>query len=356
MKNMLKRSIFILLLFSTLYARDAAILHEELILSDPPFSFCHASTLVETEKGLLVGYFGGEDEGSPDVPIYLSREQNGRWLSPEKVASARETPCWNPVFSKLADGELLLFYRAGKSPRSWSSFLMRSHGSGMRWSEPTILPAGVLGPIKNKPLLLDDGTLLCGTSVESYLAWGCWVDITQDGGASWVKSTPINVADQSNGIIQPTLFHSSGKTIRMLTRSKNIGYICTSTSDDKGRSWTAAIATKLPNPNSGIDAVRAKDGCIFLVYNHSQSSRTPLNVTLSKDGGKSWDSVLTLEEGPGSYSYPAIIQTRDGLLHITYSWNGSNIKHVVIDPSELKESRNPDQSISKAFISSNLSS
>src|SRR5205823_13495597 len=93
--------------------------------------------------------------------------------------------------------------------------------------------------------------------------------------------------------------------------------------------------TSLPNPNSGIDAVTLKDGRHLLVYNHTPSGRSPLNVAVSGDG-KEWRAALVLEKEPGEYSYPAVIQTSDGLVHATYTFKRERIKHVVIDPGELR--------------------
>lgn len=93
-------------------------------------------------------------------------------------------------------------------------------------------------------------------------------------------------------------------------------------------------ATGLPNPNSGIDAVMLRDGRALLVYNHTPRGRSPLNVALSSDG-KTWKSALVLENLPGEYSYPAVIQSRDGLVHITYTWHREKIRHVIVDPAKL---------------------
>lgn len=322
--------------FLALLGNASPILIDEFLFSSPPFESCHASTLTENKEGeLLVAYFAGTHEQHSDVAIYLSKFKDKHWDKPEVVADAKDVPTWNPVLTTLPSGEILLFYKAGTSPLTWSGFLITSTDNGNSWSDPHILPAGVLGPIKNKPLLLSDGTLLCGSSVQSYEAWGCYVDRTKDRGKTWKKSNPINVDGHPEGIIQPTLFCGNRGTIQMLTRSRGIGYICSSKSYDWGRTWTPAIPTKLPNPNSGIDAVRIKDGRIFLVYNDSHTKRTPINLALSKDGGNHWEMILTLEEGEGSFSYPAIIQTADGLIHITYTWNRKNIKHLVLDPTLL---------------------
>jgi predicted neuraminidase len=92
--------------------------------------------------------------------------------------------------------------------------------------------------------------------------------------------------------------------------------------------------SNLPNPNSGIDAVGLQDGRIVLVYNHTERGRTPLNVAVSKDGSV-WNSFLVLENEPGEFSYPAVIQTSDGNIHVTYTWNRKRIKHVRIPLAEI---------------------
>ena len=93
-------------------------------------------------------------------------------------------------------------------------------------------------------------------------------------------------------------------------------------------------ATVLPNPNSGTDAVTLEDGRHLLVYNHTPKGRTPLNVAVSDDG-KAWKAGPVLEAEPGEYSYPAVIQASDGLVHVTYTWRRRRIKHVVLDPTKL---------------------
>jgi predicted neuraminidase len=104
---------------------------------------------------------------------------------------------------------------------------------------------------------------------------------------------------------------------------------------DGGRSWGELMLTDLPNPNSGTDAVTLADGRHLLIYNHSEHSRSPLNIAVSIDG-TSWTPAVTLETEPGEFSYPAIIQASDGKVHVTYTWNRKKIAHAVIDPAKIR--------------------
>lgn len=313
----------------------SGIVKEEFIYTEAPFPSCHASTLVETEPGvLLAAWFGGKEEGAEDVGIWLSRWDGKTWSTPEEAAKAEGVPCWNPVLFKTSNDEIILFYKAGKNPQEWSGLLKRSTDGGKTWSKEELLPAGILGPIKNKPILLTDGNLVCGSSVESWKTWTCWMEITPDGGKTWSKYGPLAYPGELRGVIQPTIFLDREGNLRMLCRSTNrIGSICSALSKDGGKTWSELKSTGLPHPNSGIDAADLKDGRIVLIYNHTKNDRYPLNVGVSKDGGDTWEMKATLESEPGEYSYPAVIQTSDGLVHTTYTWKRERIKHVVLDPS-----------------------
>jgi predicted neuraminidase len=334
LKKLLKYYFFLLPLL--MEAVQPAVIKEEFVFNQPPFVSCHASTLTATASGrLLCAWFAGTEEGADDVAIWLSSLEKKGWSFPHIVAKVEHVACWNPVLFTMPSKEILLFYKVGRNPQQWSGFLKRSYDEGKNWSKEEGLPAGILGPIKNKPLLLTNGTLLCGSSIESWRRWGCWIDITSDQGFTWRKSTPINVDSQLFGIIQPTLFFAKGGKIKLLARSHQIGAICVAESIDLGNSWSSACPTTLPNPNSGIDAVNLMDGRVILVYNHSTTERYPLNVAVSEDGGDTWQMKLVLEENPGEYSYPRVIQTEEQKIHITNTWNREKIKHVVLDPKCL---------------------
>ncbi|WP_080056361.1 sialidase family protein [Spirosoma aerolatum] len=322
---------------------NSAIRQREFIYEKAPTPECHASTIAETPAGLIASWFGGTYERHPDVGIWVSQHTKTGWAPPVEVATGvqpdgKRLPCWNPVLFQIPKGELLLFYKVGPSPSTWWGMLKRSKDNGKTWSEAERLPDGILGPIKNKPVLLPSGVLLCPTSSEDH-NWRVHFEQTADWGKTWQKTTPINdgVAD---GAIQPSvLFHKNGQ-LQILCRSQKIGFIQEAWSKDGGKTWSALQKTTLPNPNSGTDAVTLKDGRQVLVYNPTSpvngksGPRTPLDVAISDDG-KNWKTLAVLENEPGEYSYPAVIQTADGLVHITYTWKRQRVRHVIVNPEKL---------------------
>jgi len=305
------------------------------IYEEAPYPSCHAVTLAELPDGsVAAAWFGGTRESAPDVRIWFSRQSGGQWETPACVASGHDVPCWNPVLHQSRSGPLLLFYKIGPNPRAWSGMLIRSEDGGGSWSPPELLPAGILGPIKNKPLELADGTLVCGSSVESWQAWGCWVERTEDLGRTWSKHGPINVPDQLYGIIQPAVFGSEPE-LAMLCRSRGIERVVRATSGDAGRTWSPAAPIDLPQNDSGLDAVLLQDGRLVLIYNHTTTGRTPLNLAVSADLGQTWTPGPVVEAAAGEYSYPAIIQGVDGTVHLAYTWNRERIAYARLSPDKL---------------------
>lgn len=323
------------------FSGDKCIIRSEFIYQpgDVKFPSCHASTLAETSDGIIAAWFGGTAEKNPDVGIWVSRFSDGKWSGPAEAANGiRENnnryPCWNPVLYNTED-EILLFFKVGPSPREWWGELITSDDEGISWSAPKKLPAGIIGPVKNKPVMLKNGILLCPSSTEDE-GWRVHMEMTADNGITWERTKALN--DKSIGAIQPTvLLHPAGK-IQILCRSRQ-SQILSSWSEDNGVSWTPLVPAGIPNPNSGIDAVTLKDGRHLLVYNHISSGRNVLNVSVSDDG-VNWKAAFILENDikESEYSYPAIIQSQDNMVHITYTWNRKLIKYVVVDPG-LIESR-----------------
>jgi len=311
-------------------------IHSDFVFEHAPFQSCHASTIVETSEGeFLAAWFGGSREGASDVAIWMARFSGGRWSQPANVASEPGVPSWNPVLFRAQDNRIWLFYKFGPSPSTWTGAYKISSDNGITWSDPVRLPAGMLGPIKDKPIQLVNGDIVAGTSVESYQSWSGWIERSTDDGKTWSKHGPIVIPGAPYGLIQPTLVELRPNVLRLFARTRQ-GFIYKADSPDGGRTWTTASPTPLPNPNSGIDCVRLKDGRILMVYNHSSHGRSPLNVAVSSDGGETWSPLLQLENDPGEFSYPAVIQASNGDVHITYTWKRERIKHVVIPAEFLK--------------------
>lgn len=313
------------------------LLKQEFIFDRVPFAASHACTLVETTNGLLAAWFAGPEGRDPKNSIWMARHNGPIWTTPLEVANGIQAQggrwqCWNPVLFQPSGGPLLLFYKVGPNPEGWWGMLTTSTDAGQTWSKPSRLPDGIIGPVRNKPVEMPDGSLLCGSSTE-HGGWVAHMERAFRPDWRWTKTGPLNDTNFL-GAIQPTILMHSSNTIQILCRTKQ-GVIAESWSTDAGQTWNPMVRTALPNPNSAIDAVRLRDGRFLLVYNHSATNRGELNVAVSTDG-KQWDAALVLENQPGEFSYPAAIQSQDGLVHIAYSWNRQRIKHAVIDPGRLK--------------------
>jgi predicted neuraminidase len=320
----------------------ASVISSQFVFETAPFASAHASTVAETREGLIAAWFGGTREGASDVGIWVSRQMGGKWTAPVEVATGVQPdgarhPCWNPVLFVMPGATVTLFYKVGPNPRSWWGMVRTSSDNGRTWSSARRLPEQVLGPIKNKPVRLVDGTLISPSSTESPerpSRWRVHFELSHDSGATWtIVRPPEPDASHLIDAIQPSILTHPGSRLQAIGRTRS-GRIFETWSADAGRTWTPLALTELPNPNSGIDAVTLRDGRQLVVYNHTTEGRSPLNVAVSRDG-KVWAPALVLESDPGEYSYPAVIQTPDGLIHVTYTWKRERIKHVVIDPTRL---------------------
>ena len=307
----------------------AKVLASEFIYETAPFPSCHASTIVETKEGLLAAWFGGTHENHPDVCIYISACVKGTWSAPQLVADGIQSdtlryPCWNPVLFRRDNGDIVLYYKVGKDPRTWWGMYKISNDQGKSWSAANRIPGKLLGPIKNKPVRLPDGTILNPTSIETKQFWNVYLETSNQELGNW-HSIPID----NNGLnaIQPTiLFYKDGQ-MQLLCRSKE-KRIVESWSPDMGKTWSPLQQTELPNNNSGLDAVTLKNGIQLLICNPIEKGRNKLALLASTDG-KEWNNLFTLEDHPeGEFSYPAIIQGTDGTVHITYTFNREKIKYV----------------------------
>ena len=321
-------------------------------LNKRPTPECHASTLVETPSGMVAAWYGGTHEKNKDVGIWISHLVESKWSLPVEVANGIQDeslryPCWNPVLFQALQEPLMLFYKVGPSPREWWGKIMTSQDQGRTWSAPRKLGESslghLIGPDKNKPVQMEDGSILCPSSTEridqGQTFWKVHFEFTLDLGKSWEVIGPINDGIEFDAI-QPSILTYESGAMQILCRTIQ-DVISESWSEDGGRTWSPMKATELPNPSAGTDALTLKDGRQLLVYNHSERGRQKpgrkiLNVAISRDG-KAWKPVMTLENQKGEYSYPAVIQSSDGLVHITYTYDRKSVKYVVIDPQQIEQ-------------------
>lgn len=332
-------TLFLLLLW--LGQMSAQHITQERLYDTTAFPACHAATIVETDNHeLLVAFFGGAYEGSPDCCIWLCRKLEKGWTEPQKVAQGvvkgQPTACYNPVLYQIPNGDLLLFYKVGWCVQAWNGFVKRSSDGGRTWSEPEALPKNFLGPVKNKPIQLGN-TLLCGSSLEKG-GWRVYMETLDMERNKWKKSKALNDMKSEVQAIQPSIFVGADDTLRILCRSRSCGApVMGSFSVDNGRTWRPMQpVTELVSNNSGLDGVTLPNGNMLLVYNPAtdtanRCARTPLTVAISEDA-QHWTPILELENAPGQeFSYPSVIVDNKGDVHVVYTENRRHIKYAKIE-------------------------
>ncbi len=317
-------------------------LSQAYIFDQPPTNNCHAATLVEVSTNTLIAaWFAGSYEGAKDVGIYLSTYNGNTWTRPQCIIKPLITntdtlPCWNPVLYKSKSKRLYLFYKVGKNPREWFGAMIISIDDGKSWSKPHYLPKNILGPIRNKPIEIKSGMIICGSSTESIEGnkWNVHVEIFNESKNRWKT---VEVKNKSGfEVIQPTFIVHPNNKIQMLCRSKH-NKVITSWSSNNGKSWSNLDYLNVLNSNSGIDAATLNNGLFLLVNNPLKQGpdwfygRNILDVEYSTNG-INWNKLIDLEnQNKGEFSYPAIIQTTDNKVHVLYTYNRKYIKHAQFD-------------------------
>jgi predicted neuraminidase len=167
-------------------------------------------------------------ERPTDVGIWLSRHVRGAWTSPIEVATGAQSdgtrhPCWNPVLFEISEKELVLFYKVGPSPQTWWGMVRISRDNGRTWTDARRLPDGILGPVKNKPVRLSDGSILSPSSTESTdrpSVWRVHFERTVDNGRTW---TVARAADSPGGsevnAIQPSILIHPASRLQAIGRA-----------------------------------------------------------------------------------------------------------------------------------------
>jgi predicted neuraminidase len=237
------------------------------------------------------------------------------WTPPVCVAKITSVAHWNPVLFVLPDNTLHLWFKVGATIPNWVTWTLLSEDNGLTWGglrevvENDIW--GGRGPVKNKPILLSDGTLLTGASTEQG-SWESFVDRSEDGGLTWERTLNFDRTSLGprHGCIQPTLWESALGHIHAFVRS-SCGYLPRTDSTDNGRTWSPLYETNIPNNNSGVDIARLADGTLALVLNPVSGDwgkRSPISLWISRDNSATWPEQLEIENAiGGEFSYPAII-------------------------------------------------
>ncbi|MGN1451733.1 MAG: exo-alpha-sialidase [Eubacteriales bacterium] len=326
-------------------------------LGQEPFEQVHASTVAVCGDGsVAAAWFGGTREGHEDVRIWFSKRMaDGRWRRPVALSEENMRTDWNPAL--LAQGDrLTLYYKEGRDTKTWQTFVRVSEDNGETWGDIRMLVPGDTfgrGPVKNKPVVLSNGDILAGASIEDSLArWDLFVDISEDNGKTWTKTEAIpflrpysskviasreELEKGANGLIQPTIWENPAHDgrVSMFARS-SFAFVYRSDSENFGRTWSTAHPTGIPNNNSGLDAVMTDGGTLALIYNPvglNWGPRSPLALSLSENNGESFTETELLETVPGEFSYPAITAVGNRL-YMTYTWNRRVVAFVEAEITE----------------------
>lgn len=349
----------------------------------------HAANLAVLPGGDLgCVWFGGTQEGVPDISVWFSRLSGDTWGEPVRLSGDDTRSEQNPVLATAPNGDLWLLYTAQRAGNQDTAEVRQrvSIDGGTTWSPPrTLFPAapdaGVF--VRQPPVFLPSGRWLLPIFHCVATPGRTWVGdhdtsavlVSDDGGATWQE----RAVPDSTGCVHMNVHTLMDGSLLALFRSRWADHVYRSTSTDDGWTWTAPVPTSLPNNNSSIQYVSLHDGTLALVYNHSSKEnatgrrtslydeisddglaeqtsepptgaafwgapRAPMSLALSNDGGETWRR-RDLEVGDGDcltnnsrdklnreLSYPSIVQTPDGLLHIAFTYFRQAIKYVRVRP------------------------
>ncbi|MCK5157423.1 MAG: exo-alpha-sialidase [Spirochaetales bacterium] len=350
--------------------------------SDDRYPSSHASMICELENGdLFTVWFAGSVESAVDTVILGSRLRKGEPECGEAdiLVNVDQHAAGNPRIFYGPDKALWLI--APVNYGVWCHggtrlFLKKSFDHGYTWTDLALFieEPGILG--KNRPYQLKSNPEIWIVPTEDEDAYVCNFIRSENMGESWELYGSLG-KDENIRVDQPSIIEFDDGKLMVLMRSWE-GYIYKSYSEDSGKSWSRVEATSLVNNNSGIDVIRAKSGDLLLVHNPTALSdtgtlivdqslkgtpgfeitvsdfsrdkkgareknpdiklvypkwgpRTPLRISVSRDNGTTWDRVYDLEDQPGEYSYPSLMQGENGDFHVVYTYNRTRIKYVSLE-------------------------
>ncbi len=320
---------------------------EQVFESIPLAPAHHCSTICEAANGdLLCLWYGGSYESADDQAIFLARKRpdDKRWSTPQVLLQNAVAPPGNGVIFRDTTERLWIVWCRMEGTRpmrrggGWDRcrlFARTSTDQGVTWSEDRPMFDEELWCVpRNPPIVLADKTLLLPVEgLQGKVEGSHFLRLPSDT-STWQR------AGFTDGGSQPAVVQRCDNSILALLRHAR--HITQVESSDGGLTWNRAVDTPLENPDSGITMTRLTNGHLVLVYNDSQTSRTPLSITRSIDEGRTWEKPLRLESNPGEYSYPSIIQSTDGRLHLTYTYRRYAIKHVELNEDWLIHMSRPN--------------
>lgn len=306
----------------------------------------HSPAITEAPNGdLLAVWYGGSYESSDDQTLFLARRRKGvrTWETPLALVRDSAQPPGNAVIFTGAGRVWIIWARmeASRPLRrggGWHPVRLMyriSSDNGANWSADQPVDTNVQALPRNPPVRSASGGLLLPLGGSDHGKLASFFLHSSDGGLTWRRS-----AGAALGGGQPALVERQDGSLLMLMRSDP--RVLSSESRDGGQTWNATVRTALRCPNSGVSLTRLANGNLVTVFNDSESDRTPLSVARSLDGGRTWEKPLVLEANPGEYSYPYVIQTVDGQIHITYTFRRYSIRHVEFNEGWLDHLQRPN--------------
>ena len=311
----------------------------------------HPSCLTQLDNGdLYLAYYGGQGEYADSTVVYGSRQTRGQelWSHPQVVASNPMRSLGNPVIWQAPDGLVWLFY-VTRFGETWSTSRIKakiSRDGAKSWSDSFLVSLQEGTMVRGHPIVLSNGDYL----LPIYHETGHDTEETgADTTSRFLRKSPDSVEWKESGIIrsdrgnlQPAVVQvDEAHLIAYCRRAGDYkpstdGWMVRAESWDEGFTWTRGVNCQFPNPNAAVDVKRLRNGHLLLVFNDSMSHRTPLTVAISTDNGRTFPHRRNLAEGPGSFSYPTAIQTRDGKIHVTFTSDARTVvRHAVFDESAI---------------------
>jgi predicted neuraminidase len=300
----------------------------------PTGRYKHPSTVTELDNGdLLLAYYGGGGEYEKETAVFGARLPQGQkeWTRPVVLARNPMYSMGNPVLWQAPDHRVWLFFvvRPGET---WSTSRIGAKVSddrGHTWTDTFMVTFDEGTMVRSRPITLSDGQYL----LPIYHETGADTELTApDTGSVFLRFDPATGAWSRSekvlsrmGNLQAAVVElEPGRLLALCRRGGdyepgNDGFVVRTESTDGGRTWSPGTETEFPNPNASVELIKLQSGALLFVYNHSMDERTPLRAVLSTDGGRTWPRQLDIAAGPGSFSYPTAIQTRDGTIHVTFT-------------------------------------